>query len=31
MAKKDYHYEQFNKHKNDIRKTWDTLKDVINR
>ena len=31
MAKKDYYYEQFNKHKNDIRKTWDTLQDVINR
>ena len=31
MAKKDYYDEQFNKHKNDIRKTWYTLKDVINR
>ena len=30
-AKKDYHYDQFAKYKNDIRKTWDTLKDVINR
>ena len=30
MAKKVYYYEQFNTHKNDIRKTWDTLKAVIN-
>ena len=30
-AKKDYYYDQFAKYKNDIKKTWDTLKDVINR
>ena len=30
-AKKDYYYDQFAKYKNDIRKTWDTLKDVIIR
>ena len=30
-AKKDYYYARFAKYKNDIRKTWDTLKDVIKR
>ena len=30
-AKKDFYYNEFSKYKNDIRKTWDTLKEVINK
>ena len=30
-AKKDFYYNEFSKYKNDIRKTWDTLKKVINK
>ena len=30
-AKKDVYYNEFSKYKNDIRKTWDTLKEVINK
>ena len=30
-AKKDYYTREFIKYKNDIRKTWDTLKDIINK
>ena len=29
-AKKDYHARKFTKYKGDIRKTWDTLKDILN-
>ena len=29
-AKKEFDYNEFNKYKNDIRKTWDTLKEIIN-
>ena len=28
-AKKEYHVKEFTKYKNDIRKTWDTLKGII--
>ena len=30
-AKKYFYYNEFSKYKNDIRKTWDTLKEVINK
>ena len=30
-AKKEFYRNEFNKHKNDIRKTWDTLKEIINK
>ena len=30
-AKKEFYYNEFNKYKNDIRKTWDTLKEIINK
>ena len=30
MAKREYYVHEFTKYKNDIRKTWDTLKDIIN-
>ena len=30
-AKKVFYYNEFSKYKNDIRKTWDTLKEVINK
>ena len=30
-AKKDFYTREFDKYKNDIRKTWDTLKLVINK
>ena len=30
-TKKDFYYNEFSKYKNGIRKTWDTLKDVINK
>ena len=30
-AKKEFYHNEFNKHKNDIRKTWDTLKEIINK
>ena len=29
-AKREYYVHEFTKYKNDIRKTWDTLKDIIN-
>ena len=29
-VKKEFYHNEFNKHKNDIRKTWDTLKEIIN-
>ena len=29
-VKIDYYVHEFTKYKNDIRKTWDTLKDIIN-
>ena len=29
-AKKEFYHNEFNKHKNDIRKTLDTLKEIIN-
>ena len=28
-AKKEYYFNEFTKYKNGIRKTWDTLKDII--
>ena len=31
IVKKDFYYNEFSKYKNDIRKTWDTLKEVINK
>ena len=30
-AKSNYYSEQFNKHKNDIKKTWDVIKTAINK
>ena len=30
-CQKDYYTREFIKYKNDIRKTWDTLKDIINK
>ena len=30
-AKKEFYHNEFNKHKKDIRKTWDTLKESINK
>ena len=30
-CQKDYYTREFIKHKNYIRKTWDTLKDIINK
>ena len=30
-AKKELYHNEFNKYKNDIRKTWDTLKEIINK
>ena len=30
-GKKEFHHNEFNKYKNDIRKTWDTWKEVINK
>ena len=30
-AMKDFYYNEFCKYKNDIQKTWDTLKEVINK
>ena len=30
-AKKDYYSREFTKYKGDIRKTWDTLKDILNK
>ena len=30
-AKADYYSKQFTKHKTDSRKTWDTIKEVLNR
>ena len=30
-AKKVFYYNEFSKYKNYIRKTWDTLKEVINK
>ena len=30
-AKKDYYARQFTKYNGDIRKTWDTLKDILNK
>ena len=29
IVKKEYHIKEFTKYKNDIRKTWDTLKGII--
>ena len=29
-AKREYYVHEFTKYKNDIRKTWDTLKDIMN-
>ena len=30
-AKKGFYHNEFSKYKNDIRKTWDTLKEIINK
>ena len=30
-AKKEFYHNEFSKYKNDIRKTWDTLKEIINK
>ena len=30
-AKMEFYHNEFNKHKNDIRKTWDTSKEIINK
>ena len=30
-GKKEFYHNEFNKYKNDIRKTWDTLKEIINK
>ena len=30
-AEKEFYHNEFNKHKNDIRKTWETLKEIINK
>ena len=30
-AKKEFYHNELNKHKNDIRNTWDTLKEIINK
>ena len=30
-AKKEFYHNEFNKYKNDIRTTWDTLKVIINK
>ena len=30
-AKKEFYHNEFNKHKNDIRNSWDTLKEIINK
>ena len=29
-AKEEFYLNELNKYKNDIRKTWDTLKEIIN-
>ena len=31
IAKKTYYTDELNKYKNDIRKTWDTLKTILNK
>ena len=31
VAKKTYYTDELNKYKNDIRKTWDTLKNILNK
>ena len=31
IAKKNYYASEFAKYKDDIRKTWDTLKDILNK
>ena len=31
LAKKDYYFKQFEKYRWDIRKTWDTLKNILNK
>ena len=31
LAKKDYYFKQFEKYRCDIRKTWDTLKNILNK
>ena len=31
IAKKDYFINEFEKYKNDIRKTWDTFKSILNK
>ena len=30
-GKKEFYHNEFNKYKNDIRKMWDTLKEIINK
>ena len=30
-AKKQFYHNEFSKYKNDVRKTWDTLKEIINK
>ena len=30
-AKKEFYHNEFSKYKNDIRKTWDTFKEIINK
>ena len=30
-AKKSYYYNEFNKYKRDIKKTWDTIKSLLNK
>ena len=31
VPKKEFYHNEFNKHKNGIRKTWDTLKEITNK
>ena len=31
LAKKDYYFKQFERYRCDIRKTWDTLKNILNK
>ena len=30
-TKKEFYHNEFNKYENDIRKTWDTLTEIINK
>ena len=31
LAKKQFYHNEFSKYKNDVQKTWDTLKEIINK